>query len=74
MPSGGEGLYYFSVFLLVDAEDNGNIDIRLNDIALCTARGDHDNNGASDAAQATCSVVADLLEGTFLHDSHNVCS
>ena len=61
-------MYYFSIFHLLDYAENANIEIRLNDVALCTARGDHNNNGGTqDAAHTTCSVVADLPEGTFLH-------
>ena len=64
-------MYYFSIFHLVDEGENANMEIRLDDVALCTARGDHNNNGASDAAPASCSVVADLVEGTLLHSSQN---
>ena len=65
MPSDRGGLYYFSIFHLIDLGEDTNVEIRVNDVALCTARGDHYDNGAQDPAQATCSVVADLLEGTF---------
>ena len=37
MPSGGDGYYYFSTYLLVDNDEYGAFDIRVNGETLCTA-------------------------------------
>ena len=74
MPAGEAGLYYFSIFYLVDEGENTIMEIRLNNVALCTAKGDHYDNGAEDPAHSTCSVVADLLEGKCLHNSYKFCT
>ena len=45
VPSGGDGVYYFSTYLLVDPSEYGRFDMRLNDDVICTTYPDHFNNG-----------------------------
>ncbi len=63
VPSGGDGLYYFSTYLLVNFGEFGEFNIRVNGEILCSARGDNNNSGSNDNAVATCSGLAQLTEG-----------
>ena len=36
MPPGGDGVYYFSIFVRVEAGEAGGFEIRLNDDVICT--------------------------------------
>lgn len=63
VPSGGAGLYYFSIYLLVGNGEYGRFSIRVNAEILCTAYGDESSNSGNDQPQATCSGLFLLLEG-----------
>ncbi len=63
VPSGGDGLYYFSTYLSVASGHYAGFNIRVNGEILCTAFGDNNYNGADDYPQATCSVLTQLAEG-----------
>ena len=63
VPPGGEGLYYFSTYLLIDLGEYGVFNIVVNDVVFCTATGDEDTNFGGDLPQATCSAVVDVDEG-----------
>ena len=63
VPSGGDGLYYFSTYLLVFFGETAFFNIRVNGEILCSAWGDEDSNSGSDIPQATCSGLAQLNEG-----------
>ena len=63
VPPGGDGLYYFSTYLLTYFGEYGLFTIRVNGANLCTAFGDNSYNG-DDVQQATCSGLAQLSEGT----------
>ena len=63
MPSGGDGVYYFSTYLLVDLGEFGRFDMQLNDDIICSTWPDHNNNGASDYAPGSCSAVVDVMAG-----------
>ena len=41
MPSGGDGVYYLSTYLLVDIGEGGRFDMRLNDDIICSTFPDH---------------------------------
>ena len=45
MPPDGDGVYYFSTYLLGDDGEWGRFDMRLNDEVICTAFSDHNNGG-----------------------------
>ena len=62
VPPGGDGVYYFSTYLLVQTGEWGHFEIRLNDNVICTAFGDQDNDGV-DFAQCGCGAVISVVEG-----------
>ena len=55
VPSGGDGVYYFSTYLEVDYDEYGDFDMLLNDEIICTAVGDHSGqSGAGGDVQRDC--------------------
>ena len=64
MPPGGDGFYYFSVYLYVQLGEYGRFDIQINGDVLCTAQGDQ-QEATGDGAQAACSAAAYALEGLY---------
>ena len=65
MPSGGEGYYYFSVYLLGDDTEYGYFDLEINGDILCTIRVDNNKQEAvSDYQQSACSAAINAAEGT----------
>ena len=72
VPPGGDGLYYFSTYLLIDDGDLAYFNLVVNDDdILCTAYGDHDSAG-EDYSQAACSAMAQLNEGSFFVHSNSL--
>ena len=65
MPSGGDGFYYFSAYLLVQGGDYGFFDIQVDGDTLCTARTDEDDS--SYVGQAACSAATYVSEGIEYH-------
>ena len=65
VPPGGDGLYYFSTYLLVDAGELASFNMVVNDdVTICTAQGDHSASEVDDdPPQAACSVMAQLNAG-----------
>ena len=63
VPSGGDGLYYFSTYLLIGGGESAYFNIKVNDVIVCSAWGDESTNSGSDFPQATCSAVVDVTEG-----------
>ena len=61
VPPFGDGLYYFSTYLLIDDGEYGSFNMMVNDVLVCTAYGD--GNSGDDLAQATCSTVVGVAEG-----------
>ena len=62
MPPGGDGIYYFSTFLLVDSGGEfGRFDMRLNNDVICSTLPDHSHNGIDDYAPGSCSAVVSVL-------------
>ena len=45
VPSGGDGLYYFSIYLAVESDEHGRFQMMLNSELLCSAVGDYDEGG-----------------------------
>ncbi len=64
VPPGGAGLFYLSTYLLVDDGEKGVFDMLVNGNKVCTAYADHNDGGDWDYAQAACSGLAWLKEGT----------
>ena len=56
MPSGGDGFYYFSVYLLVEDGEFAYFDIRMNGVKQCTAATDQAQTD-SDDGQSACSAA-----------------
>ena len=50
----------------MDQGEFARFDIRLNDDLICTAQGDHSNNGEADVSQAACGAVVEVTAGTFV--------
>ncbi len=65
-PPGGDGLYYFSTFLMISAGEFGRFNIKVNREFLCTASRHEDSNSGNDLPQPTCSGLAQLTEGKTL--------
>ena len=61
MPSGGDGVYYFSAYLYVPNGEYGRFNMRLNDDVICTIRPDHGD--VTDYASGSCSAVVDVVAG-----------
>ena len=62
VPPGGDGVYYFSTFLLVSPGEWGRFEMRLNGNVVCTAFGDQNNDGV-DYSQGGCGAVLSVVEG-----------
>ena len=66
MPPGGDGMYFVSTFLLVYYAEYGRFDMRANDDVICTAVGDHDNDGGlNDHSQAACTAMVAVTAGNL---------
>ena len=63
VPPGGDGVYFFSVFVRVDAGETGGFHIKLNDDVMCTTYPDHNSSGDLDYAHGSCSAVVDAVAG-----------
>ncbi len=70
VPPGGDGLYYFSTFLLVDDGEYAEFEVTINGNRFCRALGD--NSSGPEAPQATCSALAHLVEGN-VDTKQSVC-
>ena len=69
MPTGGDGFYYFSTYLLVDSGEYGSFDIQINGETICTARNEQEQT-TTDPGPATCSTVTYATQGisiSYLH-------
>ena len=62
VPPGGDGVYYFSVYLLVPDGESAFIDMMLNGEVICSTYPDNNNAGA-DHAPASYSAVLDVVAG-----------
>ena len=63
VPPGGDGVYYFSLYLLVDDGEGATFDMRHNNDVICTTWPDHNHNGDTDYAPGSCSAVVDVVAG-----------
>ena len=63
VPNGGDGLYYFSTYLLVASGHYAHFNMVVNDVIVCTAYGDENSNSGADLPQATCSAVVEVSQG-----------
>ena len=65
-PPGGDGFYYFSVYLTMTPARFGFFDIQVNGEIICTAYGDTDDSTFVDTDHASCSAAALITEGIKL--------
>ena len=64
VPPGGDGIYYFSTYVLVDEGEIAGFDVELNGDVICTTYPDHGNSGDLDYAPGSCSAVVDIIAGS----------
>ena len=62
MPPGGDGYYYFTMYLLVCSADNAAFDIKVNGELLCTVYNELEDT-SNDHGPATCSTLPCATEG-----------
>ena len=65
VPSGGDGFYYFSTYLLVMADEWAGFDIEINGSSICRAYTEHQDT-PNDEGPALCSGVTYATEGSLL--------
>ena len=63
VPSGGDGFYYFSVFLNVDGDEYGYFDVEINGQLMCTVCGDLTISPDTDYEATSCSGIVYAVEG-----------
>ena len=63
VPPGGDGVYYFSTYLLGDAGDIARFNMELNNRVICSTRPDNFHNGADDTIPGSCSAVVNIVAG-----------
>ena len=63
MPSGGDGYYYFSVFMRADGDETASFDVELNGEIICTVNSDLTESISTDSEMMSCSAVAYAVEG-----------
>ena len=63
VPSGGDGVYYFSTFLGLDQGEAGIFSMNLNGEVICSLSGDHNTSGGGDSIGASCSAIAEVVAG-----------
>ena len=63
VPPGGDGMYYFSIYVLVETGEWGHFDMMLNDDVISSTYPDHSFSGYSDVTTGSCSAVVDVVAG-----------
>ena len=63
VPPGGDGFYYFSLYLFVNGDESAYFDVEINGEQLCEAASDLTESPASDEAITSCSGVAYAVQG-----------
>ena len=69
MPSGGDGMYYFSTYLYIQQGEYAYFNMHLNDDVICSTWPDHSDNGDLDYTQGSCSAVVDVVEGDLYFET-----
>ena len=62
VPPGGDGFYYFSIYLFAASGEYARFDIHINGLRLCTASTDQDGS-PGDRCQAACSAASYVSSG-----------
>ena len=63
VPSGGDGFYYFSLYLLLEIAEWGRFNIEINGEVLCLAQTDQQSTLTGEG-QAACSAATYATEGS----------
>ena len=71
VPPGGDGMYYFSTYVLVQVGEWGRFDMTLNDVVICSIYPDHSTSGDNDYAPGSCSAVVDIVAGKNVQSEFN---
>ena len=66
VPPGGDGFYYFAVYLSPFSSEDGIFDLEINGQVLCSTNADLDAVVAGDGWGISCSSVAQIMEGKRL--------
>ena len=70
VPPGGDGFYYFSLYLLVRGGKYATFDIEVNGFKLCTAYTEQFQT-STDEAHTSCSTVTYAAEGLCKNKENN---
>ena len=70
VPPGGDGYYFFSVYLFVQGAKSGYFDVELYEEKICTAGSDVTESAISDVDSASCSAVTYAVEGMRVQIFH----
>ena len=65
MPPGGDGFYYFSVFLTAAGDESAYFDVELNGELICTVYSDLTQSPSTDSEMAFCNGVTYATEGNI---------
>ena len=63
VPPGGDGFYYFSVFLMVVGAESSLFDVEHNGQLICTVYSDLTESPASDWEVTSCNAITNAVEG-----------
>ena len=63
MPPDGDGIYFFSTYLLGSMGEFAEFEMMLNDEMICSTYPDHNHSGAMDFAPASCTAVVEAFAG-----------
>ena len=63
VPAGGDGYYYFSIYLIVYYYEFGYFDVQLHGETICTAFADRENSIYVDRGRTSCSAATFAAEG-----------
>ena len=69
VPPGGDGFYYFTVYLDSQASEDSIFDIEINGEQICSV--ELDQQASSDEGQSSCSAAIYAVEGLSQNLSHN---
>ena len=67
MPPGGNGYYYFSVYLLACQEEYSYFDIQINE-RICTTYAEQSDKPANDES-TSCTAASYVTEGNVSHSA-----
>ena len=63
MPPGGDGFYYFSVYLTTNSDEFAYFNVEINAQLLCSAVGELLAMSAGDEIMASCNGVSEVVAG-----------